>query len=102
MTRYLAFFSLTLMCAALSITPVALSQTTPGLPPFSSTYNGLYDDVKLNDGSILVRLPLRAKGGLIPFSAFLESNIGASVLARIIREWEEIGRQKKPPLLQTC
>ena len=23
-------------------------------------------------------------------------------LARIIREWEEIGRQKKPPLLQTC
>jgi hypothetical protein len=24
------------------------------------------------------------------------------VLARIIREWEEIGRQKKPPLLQTC
>ena len=24
------------------------------------------------------------------------------ILARIIREWEEIGRQKKPPLLQTC
>jgi hypothetical protein len=23
-------------------------------------------------------------------------------LTRIIREWEEIGRQKKPPLLQTC
>jgi hypothetical protein len=23
-------------------------------------------------------------------------------LARIIRECEEIGRQKKPPLLQTC
>ena len=23
-------------------------------------------------------------------------------LARIIREYEEMGRQKKPPLLQTC
>jgi hypothetical protein len=28
--------------------------------------------------------------------------LGAIALARIIREWEEIGRQKKPPLLQTC
>jgi hypothetical protein len=26
----------------------------------------------------------------------------ARALARIIRECEEIGRQKKPPLLQTC
>lgn len=28
--------------------------------------------------------------------------ISLGLLARIIRECEEIGRQKKPPLLQTC
>jgi solute:Na+ symporter, SSS family len=28
--------------------------------------------------------------------------VSFAVLTRIIREWEEIGRQKKPPLLQTC
>ena len=34
--------------------------------------------------------------------ALLELFLKRRPLARIIRECEEIGRQKKPPLLQTC
>jgi RHS repeat-associated protein len=53
---------------------LALGQTTTGLPPFSTIQGGLYDDVKINDGSILLTLPMRSKAGLIPFSASLVLN----------------------------
>jgi PD-(D/E)XK nuclease superfamily protein len=35
-------------------------------------------------------------------AAMLFGRVFERALARIIRECEEIGRQKKPPLLQTC
>jgi hypothetical protein len=39
---------------------------------------------------------------LYPFCPPQTVSAEIKTLARIIREWEEIGRQKKPPLLQTC
>ena len=62
-----------LACAA------ALAQTTTGLPPFSTIHDSLYDDVKVNDGSILLKLPIRTKAGVIPFSYSLVSNVAIGI-----------------------
>jgi hypothetical protein len=35
---------------------VALAQSTTGLPPFSTIQGSLYDDVKINDGAVLLKL----------------------------------------------
>ncbi len=59
----------------------AYAQATTGLPPFSTIQSGLYDSVKINDGSILLTLPIRSKAGLIPFSYSLNSNIYVSALS---------------------
>jgi len=71
----LATFRLMLVlgCSA-ALTGSAHGQATTGLPPFSTTQGGLYDDVKINDGAILLKLPVRSKAGLIPFSYSLVSN----------------------------
>jgi|ERR1035441_1788057 hypothetical protein len=51
---------------------------TPGLPPFSTLDHGLYDTVKVNDGGILLSLPVRSKATLIPFQYSLISNINVT------------------------
>jgi hypothetical protein len=58
----------------------AFAQTTTGLPPFATINSGLYDAVKINDGAILLTLPVRSKAGLIPFdySLTLNSTVGIS------------------------
>jgi hypothetical protein len=60
---------------ALLFTPPSVAQSTTGLPPFATVQSGIYDSVKINDGAILLNLPIRTKPGLIPFSYSLNSNI---------------------------
>jgi RHS repeat-associated protein len=65
----LAFFILSLLLVS-----SAAAQSTTGLPPFSTIHASLYDDVKINDGAILLNLPMWSKPGLIPFSYSLVLN----------------------------
>lgn len=74
---------LSLFCMLLVSDPAinsAFAQTTTGLPPFATINSGLYDAVKINDGAILLTLPVRSKAGLIPFdySLTLNSTVGIS------------------------
>lgn len=78
--RWFVLHVSSLRTACLSAFSVALLSTitfgqAPGLPPFSALDRGLYDTVKLNDGGILLTLPVRSKATLIPFSYSLVSNI---------------------------
>jgi hypothetical protein len=68
------------LCLLIS-TPLCLSQSTTGLPPFSTIQGSLYDTVKINDGAVMLTLPVRNKAGLIPFSYSLVLNDGIGVLA---------------------
>ncbi len=58
------------------------AQATTGLPPFSTIHSGIVDDVKINDGAVLLRLPVWSKPGLIPFSYSLifNDNVGVNAL----------------------
>lgn len=64
------FYCLALCALAL----LSDAQTTTGLPQFTTIDSGLYDDIKINDGSILLKLHVRSKAGLIPFSYDLFAN----------------------------
>lgn len=57
----------------------ASAQSTPGFPPFATLQSSPYETIKINDGSVLLSLPVRTKAGLIPFSYSLVSNLVASV-----------------------
>jgi RHS repeat-associated protein len=50
------------------------AQTTTGLPPFSTIHDSIFDDVKINDGAVLLHLPVWNKPGIIPFSYSLVFN----------------------------
>src|ERR1700722_6894265 len=77
-----------LLLAVLGYCLPAFAQTTVGLPPFSTIHDTLYDDVKVNDGSILLKLPIRTKAGIIPFSYSLVSNIAIGTsTAQLIPTW---------------
>jgi hypothetical protein len=74
---------LSLFCMLLVSDPAinsAFAQTTTGLIPFATINSSLYDAVKVNDGAILLTLPVRSKAGLIPFdySLTLNSTVGIS------------------------
>jgi RHS repeat-associated protein len=64
------------MLSCLVLSPIfAFAQDSTGILPFSTLQHAIYDDVKINDGTILLRLPVRNKPGLVPFSYSLVSNI---------------------------
>ena len=77
MTRYRSLTCLILLATGLIFCQVhqTFAQTTTGLPPFSTIQTSVYDNVKINDGAVLLTLPVRSKAGVIPFSYSLNSNI---------------------------
>src|SRR5439155_27090084 len=52
---------------------------SPGITPFSTVQKDLYDTIKINDGGVLLSLPVRSKNSLVPFVYSLVSNDSASV-----------------------
>jgi RHS repeat-associated protein len=70
----------------LSLAPLLLSffaaepaaAQAPGIPPFSTVQRDLYDTIKINDGGVLITLPVRTKNSLVPFVYLLVSNDEAS------------------------
>lgn len=75
-----AYVCVMLVCFISSIvTPLGWSQTTTGLPPFSTVDLSLYDDVKINDGAVLLTLHVRNKPGLIPFDYSLNINSAVGI-----------------------
>src|ERR1700740_1694280 len=70
--------SLCLSALLLALSAGCAFAQTPGIPPFSVLDRGLYDTVKINDGGILLSLPVRNKAAVIPFNYSLIANINVT------------------------
>jgi RHS repeat-associated protein len=68
-----SFGSALMILSLLGVNPL-VAQNTTGLPPFSTVHEGTYDSVKINDGAVMISLPVWTKPGLIPFSYSLVFN----------------------------
>ena len=73
----LALMSVLVLAVGFVDAPRTFAQT-PGLPPFSTLDHGLYDTVKVNDGGILLSLPVRSKTAVIPSNYSLIANINVT------------------------
>src|SRR2546426_9173366 len=76
--------SLLLLSISILMTRFAASQDLTGLPPFSAIHAGVYDNVKIADGGVLLTLPVRSKAGLIPFRSALSLNNSVGLCCSVI------------------
>src|SRR5437870_3102172 len=75
--------SLLLLSTCILVTRFGASQDLTGLPSFSAIQSGVYDNVKMADGGVLLTLPVRSKAGLIQFRSALTLNNGVGLCCSV-------------------